>query len=85
MTIRPDTFQYIRDALHERTAIHLMDNKSYLVETRLSVLAKRNGLANVDALVDQLRVPGVWPWVNCRFNATRRLGTPRSGMTLKVQ
>jgi len=58
MTIRPDTFQYIRDALHERTAIHLMDNKSYLVETRLSVLAKRNGLANVDALVDQLRVPG---------------------------
>lgn len=58
MTIRPDTFQYIRDALHERTAIRLMDNKSYLVETRLSVLAKRNGLANVDALVDQLRVPG---------------------------
>lgn len=58
MTIRPDTFQYIRDTLHERTAIRLMDNKSYLVETRLSVLAKRNGLANVDALVDQLRVPG---------------------------
>ena len=58
MTIRPDTFAYIRDTLHQRTAIHLMDNKEYLVETRLSVLAKKNGLRNVDALVDQLRVPG---------------------------
>jgi chemotaxis protein methyltransferase CheR len=35
-----------------------MDNKEYLVETRLSVLAKRNGLRNVDALVDQLKIPG---------------------------
>lgn len=58
MTIRPDTFEYIRDALHQRTAIRLMDNKEYLVETRLSVLAKRNGLRNVDALVDQLKIPG---------------------------
>lgn len=58
MTIRPDTFSFIRDALHERTAIHLMDNKEYLVETRLSVVAKQNGLRNVDALVDQLKVPG---------------------------
>ncbi|MGI9442601.1 MAG: CheR family methyltransferase [Rubripirellula sp.] len=58
MTIRPDTFEYIRDALHQRTAIRLMDNKEYLVETRLSVLAKKNGLRNVDALVDQLKVPG---------------------------
>lgn len=58
MTIRPDTFEYIRDALQQRTAIRLMDNKEYLVETRLSVLAKKNGLRNVDALVDQLREPG---------------------------
>ena len=35
-----------------------MDNKEYLVETRLSVLARKNGLRNVDALVDQLKVPG---------------------------
>lgn len=56
MTIRPDTFAYIRDTLHQRTAIHLMDNKEYLVETRLSMLARKNGLRNVDALVDQLRV-----------------------------
>lgn len=58
MTIRPDTFEFIRDALHERTAIRLMDNKSYLVETRLSVLAKKNGMRSVDALVDKLRLPG---------------------------
>ena len=58
MTIRPDTFDYIRDTLHQRTAIRLMDNKEYLVETRLSVLARKNGLRNVDALVDQLKVPG---------------------------
>ena len=58
MTIRPETFQYIREALHQRTAIRLMDNKEYLVETRLSVLAKQNGMRNVDDLVDHLRVPG---------------------------
>ena len=58
MTIRPDTFDYIRDTLHQQTAIRLMDNKEYLVETRLSVLARKNGLRNVDALVDQLKVPG---------------------------
>ncbi|MDA7492798.1 protein-glutamate O-methyltransferase CheR [bacterium] len=58
MTIRPDTFEYIRDALHQRTAIRLMDNKEYLVETRLSVLARKNGLLDVDALVDQLKIPG---------------------------
>ncbi|MAI30494.1 MAG: protein-glutamate O-methyltransferase CheR [Rubripirellula sp.] len=58
MTIRPDTFAYIRDALHRRTAIHLTENKEYLVETRLSMLARRNGHRNVDALVDQLRIPG---------------------------
>ena len=49
MTIRPDTFEYIRDALHQRTAIRLMDNKEYLVDTRLTLLAKKNGLRNVDA------------------------------------
>ncbi len=58
MTIRPETFQYIRDALHQRTAIRLLDNKEYLVETRLSVLAKQNGMRNVDDLVAHLRVPG---------------------------
>ncbi len=63
MTIRPDTFEYIRDALHQRTAIRLMDNKEYLVDTRLTLLAKKNGLRNVDALVDQLKVaesPVLW-------------------------
>ena len=63
MTIRPDTFAYIRDNLHRRTAIHLTENKEYLVETRLSMLARKNGLRNVDALVDQLRIPGSSvPW-----------------------
>ena len=58
MSIRPETFEYIRDALHQRTAIRLMDNKEYLVETRLSGLARQNGLTSVDDLVDQLRAPG---------------------------
>ncbi|MDA7878324.1 hypothetical protein N9B39_02110, partial [bacterium] len=64
MTIRPETFQYIREALHRRTAIHLMDNKEYLVETRLSLLARQNGMRSVDDLVDHLRTLGssvLWP------------------------
>ena len=58
MSIRPETFEYIREALHQRTAIRLMENKEYLVETRLSGLARKNGLTSVDDLVDQLRTPG---------------------------
>lgn len=58
MTIRPETFQYIQEGLQQRTAICLLDNKEYLVETRLALLAKQNGMQNVDALVERLQVPG---------------------------
>jgi chemotaxis protein methyltransferase CheR len=58
MNLRPDTFKYFCEALHQRTAIRLTDNKEYLVESRLGILAKQNGMRCVDDLVVRLRSPG---------------------------
>jgi chemotaxis protein methyltransferase CheR len=57
MAIRQDNFEFIRDRLYKFSAIILNDNKHYLVEARLSLLAKQNGMRNVDEFVDHLRLP----------------------------
>ncbi|MFI5338071.1 MAG: CheR family methyltransferase, partial [Opitutales bacterium] len=51
-------FNFIRDLVRREAAIVLEKGKEYLVETRLSPLAMREGLASVNALIDTLRALG---------------------------
>jgi len=55
MTIAADDFAVFREYLRERSAIVLEPGKEYLVETRLEPIAKREGLASVEALLRRLR------------------------------
>jgi chemotaxis protein methyltransferase CheR len=51
-------FNFVREFVAREAAIIIDIGKEYLVETRLSGLAARNGCASVNALVDQVRVAG---------------------------
>lgn len=48
-------FQYIKKIVHERSAILLSEDKQYLVESRLTPLARREGLGTITELVRQMR------------------------------
>ncbi len=51
-------FDYVRDLVRKRSAIVLENEKSYLVESRLQPLARREGFASINELVTKLRVTG---------------------------
>lgn len=55
MTIDDTAFNFIRQLVRDRAAIVLDDGKQYLVNNRLSQLARREGLASAQAVVDRLR------------------------------
>ena len=55
MTVAAPTFQYVRELVHRESAIVLVPGKEYLVEARLTPVARALGVATVDALVDRLR------------------------------
>ena len=57
MAIREENFEFIRRALQQRSAIALTDNKQYLVETRLAMLARKLGMGSVDEFVEHLKCP----------------------------
>jgi chemotaxis protein methyltransferase CheR len=48
-------FDYIRNYVRSRAAIVIEPGKEYLVESRLAVLARREKIATIDALVETLR------------------------------
>ncbi len=53
--LRPPDLDYVRDMVKTRSAIVLEPEKAYLVESRLSPLAKSEGLASITELVAKLR------------------------------
>ena len=55
MTIDDSGFNFVRQLLRERAAIVLDDGKQYLVDNRLSLLARREGLASAQDVIDRLR------------------------------
>ncbi|MGB0599665.1 MAG: CheR family methyltransferase [Rubripirellula sp.] len=57
MAIQEENFEFIRQALYQRSAIALTDNKQYLVETRLAMLARKSGMGSVDEYVEHLKHP----------------------------
>lgn len=54
-TISPSDFNYIRDLVRRHSAIALEADKAYLVETRLTPLARLAGFASLQELIASLR------------------------------
>lgn len=55
MSISDGDFDYVRKLVRERAAIVLEDGKQYLVESRLSALARKEGIATVQEVIARLR------------------------------
>lgn len=55
MPINPDNFKFIQEFARDTAAIVLEPGKEYLVETRLTPLAKQAGFNTLDEFVTQLR------------------------------
>ena len=56
-TLNTSAFEYICNLVRDKSAIVLEPSKTYLVESRLNPVARANGLASIDDLVDALRKP----------------------------
>jgi chemotaxis protein methyltransferase CheR len=61
MTIDDNSFNFVRQLLRQRAAIVLDDSKHYLVHSRLSQLARREGLASAQDVIDRLRAAPAGP------------------------
>lgn len=55
MSVSPSDIRYLRDLVYKRSAIVMEADKEYLVEARLGVVARDEGLGSVSALVERLR------------------------------
>jgi len=55
MTLSPPEFNFIRCLVLEQSAIVLEEDKGYLVESRLLPLARKEGFASLDLLVQKLQ------------------------------
>jgi chemotaxis protein methyltransferase CheR len=54
-------FDYIRKLVYDRTGVSLSEDKTYLVESRLGMLAKEAGASSISGLVAQLKQKGFNP------------------------
>ncbi len=57
-TLDNTAFEYIRKLVLDKSAIVLQPSKTYLIDARLSPVAKQRGLKDVQELVDKVRVTG---------------------------
>jgi len=58
-SMKPADFDYVRNYVRAQAAIVIEPGKEYLVESRLVTLARKEKIASIDLLVDQLRAkPG---------------------------
>ncbi|SHG28042.1 chemotaxis protein methyltransferase CheR [Jatrophihabitans endophyticus] len=56
MTLTTENFDYVREMVHRDSAIVLAPGKEYLVEARLTPLARSSGATTVDDFVARIRV-----------------------------
>ena len=61
MKLDDSDFNYVRNLVRERAAIVLDDGKHYLVATRLSSLAQREGLGSAQEVIGRLRAAPAGP------------------------
>jgi chemotaxis protein methyltransferase CheR len=55
VTLAPDEFEFLAVMLKQRSGLALTPDKGYLLDTRLTPIAKANGLADLRELVAKLR------------------------------
>ncbi|MBA4016990.1 MAG: chemotaxis protein CheR [Pirellula sp.] len=55
-TLAPETIHYVCELVRRRSAIELESSKAYLIEARLTPVAKRNGYASTCEMVKALHV-----------------------------
>jgi chemotaxis protein methyltransferase CheR len=55
MSIAPEVFGFVRDLVRRESAIVLTPGKEYLVESRLLPVARAEGVAGIEQLIDQVR------------------------------
>ena len=55
MTLSPQEFNYVRRLVLEQSAIVLEEDKGYLVESRLLPLARREGFASINLLIQKMQ------------------------------
>jgi chemotaxis protein methyltransferase CheR len=55
VTIDDVAFNFVRQLVRDRAAIVLEDGKQYLVDNRLSMLARREGMESAQEVIDRLR------------------------------
>jgi chemotaxis protein methyltransferase CheR len=61
VTIDDHDFNYVRQLVRERAAIVLDEGKHYLVDNRLSLLARREGLSSAKEVIERLRAAPAGP------------------------
>jgi len=54
-TLATDTLSYVCTLVRDRSAIELEANKAYLIEARLAPIAKQNGFASTNELIQGIR------------------------------
>lgn len=54
--MRPEDFEFLSAMLKERSGLMLTSDKVYLLESRLTPIARQQGFENLDGLVQKLRV-----------------------------
>jgi chemotaxis protein methyltransferase CheR len=54
--MKPNDFDFIATLVRERSGLVLSSDKSYLVESRLAPIARRDGFPGIDELVSAIRV-----------------------------
>jgi chemotaxis protein methyltransferase CheR len=57
MTARPSELTYLRTLVRDRSAIVIEPNKDYLIESRLSPIARDAGFDSIGGLISGLRAP----------------------------
>lgn len=56
--MKPSDFDFISQMVRERSGLVLTPDKTYLVESRLGPIARREGIASLEDLVSNLRLSG---------------------------
>lgn len=56
--MRPDQFEFMRGFLKERSGLVLGDDKAYLLESRLTPVARKQGLKDLEELIDKVKASG---------------------------
>lgn len=67
--MRPDEFAFLAELLRRRSGISIASDKGYLVDSRLTPIAREEGCATLSALLKRVRAGGCEPLVDTIVDA----------------